>query len=389
MFRFFVSFASQPRLAIVVNTLRNTVDDIFHFCIVFVPTVAAFVVSGHILYGRRVPGFSTLFGSMGTCARIMFENEYDWDTISREHYWTTALWIWALVVTVCILMLNMVIAIILDVYNEVRASSSKSEAFWETLGGFARRFLNRRNWVPYDKIVDHLEQLDEDLVNKDMLLKIWPRMPPMQQEQIFLNTNMEMQKMVTESISKVACLGVSGSIQLSVDRVLELVTVMKAEDTSGIPVKPWMIASAQGASTVSAHTTLGLKLQMGRSDLKSFMSTPVRINHGRFPTVAPPQGLAEGSSPSQDGFELMISDMLPPESQPDWLQDFSKHMNNVKQMAGHVQWQIQKMMWQVHNSHLAKIPSLPSRKFPQAANEYDSADDDIEWISQGPSQTIL
>merc|ERR1719204_336529 len=42
MFRFFFSFASQPRLAIVLRTMQNVLTDLCHFLIVFMPTAFAY-----------------------------------------------------------------------------------------------------------------------------------------------------------------------------------------------------------------------------------------------------------------------------------------------------------------------------------------------------------
>merc|ERR1719469_318194 len=123
MFRFFVSFGSQPRLAIVLKTMRNVLMDFFHFLIVFLPTFLAYVISGNLVFGRRVEDFATIKGSFAACFRIAMESEYDWAELSEEYFWAAAVWAWSFMLLIVLIFLNMVLAIVLDIYNETRETS--------------------------------------------------------------------------------------------------------------------------------------------------------------------------------------------------------------------------------------------------------------------------
>merc|ERR1719456_406518 len=106
MFRFLVSFAVQPRLATVTNTLKAVLPDLLHFLIVFFPTFLAYVISGNLIFGRRMENFATIQASFATSFRIIMECEYDWETLAAEYYWTTAMWIWSFIVLIVLILLN-------------------------------------------------------------------------------------------------------------------------------------------------------------------------------------------------------------------------------------------------------------------------------------------
>ena len=52
----FRAFRGQPRLAMVTNTIRMSVIDVFHFLIVFATVFFAFACLGMVLFGATVSG---------------------------------------------------------------------------------------------------------------------------------------------------------------------------------------------------------------------------------------------------------------------------------------------------------------------------------------------
>merc|ERR1712241_124291 len=131
MIRCFLVLEYQPRLAVVIATLKATSIDLAHFLIVFVPTFFAYAVAGMCIFGRRVDEFSSIERSVGTCFKIAMESEYNWDKLSEEDFVTSASWIWTFLLLIVLLMLNMVLAIIMDVYTEVRNAAGNSETVLE------------------------------------------------------------------------------------------------------------------------------------------------------------------------------------------------------------------------------------------------------------------
>merc|ERR1712032_1368957 len=62
-------------------------------------------------------------------------------------------------------MLNMVLAIILDVYNEVRENSGASEAIWTTIGNFMVRLAHNKTWVRERDLETEITVIDRLVAN--------------------------------------------------------------------------------------------------------------------------------------------------------------------------------------------------------------------------------
>ncbi|CAK9093624.1 Polycystin-2 (Polycystic kidney disease 2 protein homolog) [Durusdinium trenchii] len=127
-FRFFANFQAQPQLAIITNTLGSLIVEIIHFIVVFIPAILVYVFSATLLFGRRIQDVSTFWGSMGYIFRMTQEGEYDWEAFQEENYWSSAIWVWSFVVFVNMLLINLLIAIILDTYKEVQKAEESREA---------------------------------------------------------------------------------------------------------------------------------------------------------------------------------------------------------------------------------------------------------------------
>jgi len=73
------------------------------------------------------------------------------------------------------LMLNMVLAIVLDVYTEIRKSSGQSETVWTTLVHMVQQLWHRRAWISNRELLDGVPPEGEP-VSRDELLGAFPGM---------------------------------------------------------------------------------------------------------------------------------------------------------------------------------------------------------------------
>jgi hypothetical protein len=175
MLRFFTAFHSQPRLGVVTSTLQASLVDIIHFLVVLLPTFMAYAISGCFIFGRRMEEFSTFNSAMGICFKMAMEGEYDWDKLSTEHYWTAALWTWTFMLLIVLLMLNMVLAIVMDVYTEMRKNAGASETVIVTLKHFIQRIFLWRRWVSNRELLGKIEAMNR-LITREELLQNLPGM---------------------------------------------------------------------------------------------------------------------------------------------------------------------------------------------------------------------
>ncbi|CAE7947465.1 pkd2, partial [Symbiodinium sp. KB8] len=91
--------------------------EIIHFIVVFIPAFLIYVTSATLLFGRKIEDVSTFQGSLGYIFRMAQEGEFDWESMQEENYWSSAIWVWSFVVFVNMLLINLLIAIILDTYK--------------------------------------------------------------------------------------------------------------------------------------------------------------------------------------------------------------------------------------------------------------------------------
>jgi hypothetical protein len=152
MLRFFKAFKGQARLAVVTNTIVHASADLFHFGIVFVSAFLTFTFSGMILFGRRMNGFSTFEKAFGTCFAIAC-GDFDWGALSYENYLTATMWFWSFMVLIFLVMLNMVLAIVMDVYTSVRAEAINGEPIWVSLFDMGKKAKDYQNYL-YQKAID-------------------------------------------------------------------------------------------------------------------------------------------------------------------------------------------------------------------------------------------
>lgn len=168
MVRFFTAFHAQPRLAVVTSTLEKSFIDIIHFLLVLMPTFFAYAMSGCLLFGKRIEQFATIQGSVGVCFRILMEGEYDWPDLSEEHTWTSGFWVWTFMFLLVMLMLNMVLAIILDVYTEMRKKSGQSETVWETVMNYIAILSHYRTFVAWDVLLEGVPLMQKWVTREDL-----------------------------------------------------------------------------------------------------------------------------------------------------------------------------------------------------------------------------
>lgn len=175
MIRFFTAFHAQPRLGVVTSTLEVSLVDIVHFLIVVLPTFMAYAISGCFIFGRRIEDFATFESAIGVCFKVFMESEYDWPDLTEEHYWTAAVWTWSFMFLLVLIMLNMVLAIILDVYTEIRKRSGQSEPVWATFVHILQQVRHADVWISNQELLSKAPSLGPVLCRAD-LMEAFPTM---------------------------------------------------------------------------------------------------------------------------------------------------------------------------------------------------------------------
>eukprot|EP00746_Dinoflagellata_sp_MGD_P160830 gnl/MRDRNA2_/MRDRNA2_87758_c0_seq1.p1 gnl/MRDRNA2_/MRDRNA2_87758_c0~~gnl/MRDRNA2_/MRDRNA2_87758_c0_seq1.p1 ORF type:complete len:973 (+),score=197.50 gnl/MRDRNA2_/MRDRNA2_87758_c0_seq1:148-3066(+) len=131
--RFFKAFRANPRLNCVTQTLVRSFPDLAHFMLVFLALLLAFVLIGHLLFGSRLEDFSTPGKAVNTC--FLFLLCYAFDPLAPEMYEhggvLGTIWAWAFNIGMVLLLLNMVLAIVFDVYTEVKSGVGDAPSLYQ------------------------------------------------------------------------------------------------------------------------------------------------------------------------------------------------------------------------------------------------------------------
>mmetsp|Transcript_60169 Transcript_60169/g.105411 ORF Transcript_60169/g.105411 Transcript_60169/m.105411 type:complete len:1208 (+) Transcript_60169:107-3730(+) len=128
--RLFKAFAAQPRLSLVTRTLGSAGVDLIHFLLVFASIFMTYAIAGVVLFGREVDGFTNLSRATNTCFRCMM-GDFDWEELQKVGRIEAGIWFVTFMVIIVLIMLNMLLAIVMDAYSEQKQAIGNAETLWE------------------------------------------------------------------------------------------------------------------------------------------------------------------------------------------------------------------------------------------------------------------
>jgi len=117
----------QPRLGIVTKTLARASSDILHFMVVFGVVFMGYVMMGTLVFGYKIKEFSSLSRSLRTCFETLLGeigwNEQLYDLDDQLEYMAGFAYFWSYQILVFMILLNFLLAIIVDAYGEIKEES--------------------------------------------------------------------------------------------------------------------------------------------------------------------------------------------------------------------------------------------------------------------------
>jgi hypothetical protein len=179
--RTFKNLDFQPRLRLVTATLENAFIDLVHFLILFLLVLLIFGFSSYIILGQKIEELSTPYSAFKTCLALGFLGDTvllaKINSLTDPTLSTVAIfWFYAFVLLVNVLLLNILLAILVDAYVKVKdlqGDSNVPSVFVElqtvlkTL--FRGRLLNprlQRNTVALSNLT-HLQTASGFFENED------------------------------------------------------------------------------------------------------------------------------------------------------------------------------------------------------------------------------
>eukprot|EP00929_Paragymnodinium_shiwhaense_P018999 TRINITY_DN13093_c0_g1_i1.p1 TRINITY_DN13093_c0_g1~~TRINITY_DN13093_c0_g1_i1.p1 ORF type:complete len:956 (+),score=180.44 TRINITY_DN13093_c0_g1_i1:259-3126(+) len=130
--RFFKCFAAQEKLSLTNRTIYAASADIVHFLLVFVSVFMAYVLATQVIFGLQLDGFETTMRAFVTCFRIAM-GDFDFEELESVGRVEAAMWFCTFQIVIVQLMLNMLMAIIMDAYAHQAALSRRgTSAFMQS-----------------------------------------------------------------------------------------------------------------------------------------------------------------------------------------------------------------------------------------------------------------
>ncbi|CAJ1450924.1 unnamed protein product [Effrenium voratum] len=144
MLRLFKAFAAQPRLAIVTKTLALAANDLTHFGIVFLSIFFTYVTMGMAFFGREIESFASFDRACLALLEALM-GEFSVEEMELSGRPVAFFFFGTYMMAAVLLLLNMLIAILMDVYGQVAAGSRTSESLWSECWDIMRRGM--RKWT--------------------------------------------------------------------------------------------------------------------------------------------------------------------------------------------------------------------------------------------------
>lgn len=143
VFRLFKTFAAQARLAVVTNSLNKASVDLFHFMIIFIAIFGIYAIAATSLFGHSVDDLATLSRVFTTIFLAML-GDFDWDEIKMAGRVEAGIWFWTFMLLVSMILMNMLIAIVMDAYSEVKDAAKDSKTMMEEILTLAKRTIGQK-----------------------------------------------------------------------------------------------------------------------------------------------------------------------------------------------------------------------------------------------------
>lgn len=138
MLRLFKSFAAQPRLALVTATLERSSTDMMHFFIVFFSVSFTMIINSVLFFGQDLEEFSEPTRAAHTCFLAMF-GDWDWEAMQAIGQEKAGVWLWLFLLITVLILLNMLLAIIMEAYTAEKNKAASSLTLWAQVRDILRR----------------------------------------------------------------------------------------------------------------------------------------------------------------------------------------------------------------------------------------------------------
>mmetsp|Transcript_78644 Transcript_78644/g.222901 ORF Transcript_78644/g.222901 Transcript_78644/m.222901 type:complete len:822 (-) Transcript_78644:243-2708(-) len=127
LLKFFQHFKGNERLAIITKTLYTAADDLMHFMLIFLLVFFNFIIGARFLFGPSLKEWSWWSLAVTTGFRALM-GDFDFMSMYYVTPINATLWFFIYMTFIFILMINMLLAIVMDAYATVKKDAGKAES---------------------------------------------------------------------------------------------------------------------------------------------------------------------------------------------------------------------------------------------------------------------
>jgi hypothetical protein len=157
----------------------------------------------------------------------------DYDELTVEYTLTAAFWFWLFIALIVLLMLNMLMAIVMDVYTSVKSAASDTMPVWEQIVDLTMDKYNqiRGKTVSAQEILRCIKEMTETDIDKDILKqRVGPGLSDEQAEAIMEDAKVHMHARLNDAVTMTEAMRMIGFLKLSVGSIdAQLVTLLRLE----------------------------------------------------------------------------------------------------------------------------------------------------------------
>merc|ERR1711865_133414 len=158
--------------------------------------------------------------------------------------WTTWTWVWTFLLLIVLLMLNMVLAIIMDVYSDVRLQAGNGETVWVNIIFLGRRVFLAREWVNDKTLLERVSEMPRVISIEEIKAAI-PELCDYQLDRLLKGCFTKAQAVMRIGIHDSYTAHMAAAIKLGLDEV--------GHDLQALKEKGWMGKGLEAGSKVQ-HT---------------------------------------------------------------------------------------------------------------------------------------
>jgi hypothetical protein len=170
--KFFDGFRGNQRMAVLTDTLAVAADDLFHFFIILGIVFFNFILGAYLLFGQVLREWSSLRRAANSGFRALM-GDFEFEEMYKIAPISATFWFWGYMILVTLILINILLAIVLEGYTEVKEKAGKSnESLLNQLGGMLEslREWGKKNGAGLSRTATMVMPPKEEATTEELLM---------------------------------------------------------------------------------------------------------------------------------------------------------------------------------------------------------------------------